>query len=55
MKASRFSDAKKPFIIKQGEKRVSDLLCMTDPGHASPKGSMNDHLERNPGRTFAGR
>src|SRR6056297_535320 len=22
--------------------RVSDLLCMTDPVHASPKGSMND-------------
>ncbi|WP_417809708.1 AAA family ATPase [Thioclava sp.] len=31
--------------------RVSDLLCMIDPVHASPKGSMNDHLERNPGRT----
>ncbi|MCZ0813819.1 calcium-binding protein, partial [Roseovarius sp. EGI FJ00037] len=31
--------------------RVSDLLCMTDPVHASPKGSMHDHLERNPGRT----
>ena len=29
--------------------RVSELLCMTDPVHASPKGSMNDHLERNPG------
>ncbi|MFX0547687.1 hypothetical protein ACEWPL_019470, partial [Roseovarius sp. S1116L3] len=25
-------------------RRVSDLLCMTDPVHASPKGSMNDHL-----------
>ncbi|MEQ9241671.1 LA2681 family HEPN domain-containing protein [Roseovarius indicus] len=31
--------------------RVSDLLCMIDPVHASPKGSMNDHLERNPRRT----
>ena len=31
--------------------RVSDLLCMIDPVHASPKGSMHDHLERNPGRT----
>ena len=35
--------------------RVSDLLCMSDPVHASPKGSMNDHLERNLGRTAAGR
>ena len=37
------------------QRRVSDLLCMTDPVHASPKGSMNDHLERNPGRTAEGR
>ena len=35
--------------------RVSDLLCMTDPVHASPKGSMHDHLERNPRRTAEGR
>ncbi|QBL93111.1 hypothetical protein KSAC_08700 [Komagataeibacter saccharivorans] len=35
--------------------RVSDLLCMTDLVHAVPKGSMNDHLERNPGRTADGR
>ena len=35
--------------------RVSDLLCMSDPVHASPKGSMNDHLERNPRRTAEGR
>ncbi|MCZ0964068.1 chaperonin GroEL, partial [Paracoccus benzoatiresistens] len=27
------------------EKRVSDLLCMTDPVHASPKGSMHDNLQ----------
>lgn len=37
------------------EERVSDLLCMSDPVHASPKGSMNDHLERNPRRTAEGR
>ncbi|KKL17814.1 hypothetical protein LCGC14_2481790 [marine sediment metagenome] len=24
------------------EKRVSDLLCMSNPVHALPKGSMND-------------
>ena len=34
--------------------RVSDLLCMTDPVHAPPKGSMNDHLKRKPGRTAEG-
>ena len=34
--------------------RVSDLLFMTDPVHAAPKGSMNDHFERNPGRTAEG-
>jgi uncharacterized membrane protein len=33
--------------------RVSDLLCMSDPVHASPKGSMNDYLERITGRTSA--
>jgi IS30 family transposase len=26
---------------------VSDLLCMTDPVHASPKGSMHDDLQGN--------
>lgn len=26
--------------------KVSDLLYMIDPVHASPKGSMNDHLEK---------
>jgi predicted alpha/beta-hydrolase family hydrolase len=35
--------------------RVSDLLCMTDPVHASATGSMTDHLERSPGRTSEGR
>ena len=25
--------------------RVSDLLCIIDLVHTSPKGSMNDHLE----------
>ena len=40
---------------KTGVARVSDLLCMTDPVHASPKGSMHDHLERNPRRTAEGR
>jgi hypothetical protein len=25
--------------------RVSDLLCMSDPVHASPKGSMHDDLQ----------
>jgi chemotaxis protein MotB len=39
----------------QATRRVSDLLCMTDPFHASPKGSMNDHLEGNPGRIAEGR
>lgn len=34
--------------------RVSDLLCMTVPVHGSPKGSMNEHFERNPGRTAEG-
>ena len=35
--------------------RVSDLLCMTDPVHASPKGSMHDDLQGNPRRTSEGR
>lgn len=31
--------------IKAHLKRVSDLLCMSDPVHASPKGSMHDDLQ----------
>ncbi len=38
----------------RNQPRVSDLLCMTDPVHASPKGSMNDHLERTPRRIAEG-
>ena len=48
------TDAFIPLYFAPGE-RVSDLLCMSDPVHASPKGSMNDHLERNPRRTAEGR
>ncbi len=44
-----------PLAHAPGHARVSDLLCMTDPVHASSKGSMRDHLERNPGRTAEGR
>ena len=40
-------------VAKKYGMRVSDLLCMSDPVHASPKGSMNDYLERNTGRTSA--
>ncbi|QHC35961.1 hypothetical protein FMA36_11075 [Komagataeibacter xylinus] len=35
--------------------RVSDLLCIIDLVHTSPKGSMNDHLEGTPGRIADGR
>ncbi|BAQ68318.1 integrase catalytic subunit [Rhodovulum sulfidophilum] len=31
--------------------RVSDLLCMIDPVHASTKGSMHDDLQGTSGRT----
>src|SRR5690606_2813315 len=34
--------------------RVSDLLCMTDRVHASPKGSMHDDLQGTPRRTAEG-
>jgi len=36
-------------------RRVSDLLCMSDPVHASSKGSMHDDLQRTAGRTAEGR
>ncbi|MCQ0093325.1 transglycosylase domain-containing protein [Roseovarius sp. M141] len=48
-------DDNRPLRGVAGGGRVSGLLCMTDPVHASPKGSMNDHLERSPGRTAEGR
>ncbi|MHA3915052.1 SDR family NAD(P)-dependent oxidoreductase [Halovulum sp. GXIMD14793] len=35
--------------IELKRRRVSGLLCMTDPVHASPKGSMNDYLKGNSG------
>ncbi|WP_373635190.1 hypothetical protein, partial [Komagataeibacter xylinus] len=46
---------KGPVVIDQtgnvhALKRVSDLLCIIDLVHTSPKGSMNDHLEGTPGR-----
>ena len=34
--------------------RVSDLLCMTDPGHASSKGSMHDDFQGTAGRIAEG-
>lgn len=35
--------------VRRALMRVSELLCTADLVHASPKGSMNNHLERNPG------
>ena len=35
--------------------RVSDLLCMSDPVHASSKGSMHDDFQGTAGRTAEGR
>lgn len=43
------------FFKNPADARVSDLLCMNDPVHASSKGSMHDNLQGTAGRTAEGR
>jgi hypothetical protein len=47
-------DAEDRAAKRPAKPRVSDLLCMTDPVHASEKGSMHDDFQGTAGRTSEG-
>lgn len=54
--ASRYTKAEySQWSAEDDARRVSDLLCMSDPVHASSKGSMHDDFQGTAGRTAEGR